>query len=211
MRPRWETPLSAAPAAKWKVQKILYVPAASYDAYETAWTDVTSQGYALQDINDQQLTDGIYYRASRETDWVPTLPATFTALYVRTVGDDAAPYRQPVQYRHHQNLGTVRSRDTRSEHGEIRSHGVPDRIGRQRQTGHDQILRKYDLDRSRSLQRLHGPDQGDRSDRSRHYRRKHVRRVYGAGGSHPCRRVSKPSATKRSRVAPPLRMPTSPR
>lgn len=70
--------------------KILYVPAASYDAYETAWTDVTSQGYALQDINDQQLTDGIYYRASREADWVPTLPATFTALYVRTVGDDAA-------------------------------------------------------------------------------------------------------------------------
>ena len=69
------------------------------------------------------------------------------------------PYCQPVQYRHHQNLGTVRSRDTRSEHGEIRSHGVPDRIGRQRQTGHDQILRKYDLDRSRSLQRLHGPDQ----------------------------------------------------
>ena len=71
-------------------KKILYVPAASYDAYETAWTDVTSQGYALQDINDQQLTDGIYYRASREADWVPTLPATFTALYVRTVGDDAA-------------------------------------------------------------------------------------------------------------------------
>lgn len=70
--------------------KILYVPAASYDAYETAWTDVTSQGYALQDINDQQLTDGIYYRASREADWVPTLPATFTALYVRTVGDDVA-------------------------------------------------------------------------------------------------------------------------
>ncbi len=92
-------------------KKILYVPAASYDAYETAWTDVTSQGYALQDINDQQLTDGIYYRASREADWVPTLPATFTALYVRTVGDDAALYRQPVQYPRHQNLGTVRSRD----------------------------------------------------------------------------------------------------
>lgn len=76
--------------SKVEGKKILYVPAASYDAYETAWTDVTSQGYALQDINDQQLTDGIYYRASRETDWVPTLPATFTALYVRTVGDDAA-------------------------------------------------------------------------------------------------------------------------
>lgn len=83
---------SAFGSAGSKVEgaKILYVPAASYDAYETAWTDVTSQGYALQDINDQQLTDGIYYRASRETDWVPTLPATFTALYVRTVGDDAA-------------------------------------------------------------------------------------------------------------------------
>lgn len=83
---------SAFGSAGGKVEgaKILYVPAASYDAYETAWTDVTSQGYALQDINDQQLTDGIYYRASRETDWVPTLPATFTALYVRTVGDDAA-------------------------------------------------------------------------------------------------------------------------
>lgn len=76
--------------SKVEGKKILYVPAASYDAYETAWTDVTSQGYALQDINDQQLTDGIYYRASREADWVPTLPATFTALYVRTVGDDAA-------------------------------------------------------------------------------------------------------------------------
>mgnify|MGYP001443447851 CR=1 FL=1 len=83
---------SAFGSAGSKVEgaKILYVPAASYDAYETAWTDVTSQGYALQDINDQQLTDGIYYRASREADWVPTLPATFTALYVRTVGDDAA-------------------------------------------------------------------------------------------------------------------------
>lgn len=83
---------SAFGSAGSKVEgaKILYVPAASYDTYETAWTDVTSQGYALQDINDQQLTDGIYYRASRETDWVPTLPATFTALYVRTVGDDAA-------------------------------------------------------------------------------------------------------------------------
>ena len=83
---------SAFGSAGSKVEgaKILYVPAASYDAYETAWTDVTSQGYALQDINDQQLTDGIYYRASRETDWVPTLPATFTSLYVRTVGDDAA-------------------------------------------------------------------------------------------------------------------------
>lgn len=82
---------SAFGSAGSKVEgaKILYVPAASYDAYETAWTDVTSQGYALQDINDQQLTDGIYYRASRETDWVPTLPATFTALYVRTVGDDS--------------------------------------------------------------------------------------------------------------------------
>lgn len=76
--------------SKVEGKKILYVPAASYDAYEAAWTDVTSQGYALQDINDQQLTDGIYYRASREADWVPTLPATFTALYVRTVGDDAA-------------------------------------------------------------------------------------------------------------------------
>lgn len=76
--------------SKVEGKKILYVPAASYDAYETAWTDVISQGYALQDINDQQLTDGIYYRASREADWVPTLPATFTALYVRTVGDDAA-------------------------------------------------------------------------------------------------------------------------
>lgn len=76
--------------SKVEGKKILYVPAASYDAYETAWTDVTSQGYALQDINDQQLTDGIYYRASREADWVPTLPATFTALYVRTVGDNAA-------------------------------------------------------------------------------------------------------------------------
>ena len=76
--------------SKVEGKKILYVPAASYDAYETAWTDVTSQGYALQDINDQQLTDGIYYRASREADWGPTLPATFTALYVRTVGDDAA-------------------------------------------------------------------------------------------------------------------------
>lgn len=76
--------------SKVEGKKILYVPAASYDAYETAWTNVTSQGYALQDINDQQLTDGIYYRASREADWVPTLPATFTALYVRTVGDDAA-------------------------------------------------------------------------------------------------------------------------
>lgn len=83
---------SAFGSAGSKVEgaKILYVPAASYDAYETAWTDVTSQGYALQDINDQQLTDGIYYRASREADWVPTLPATFTALYVRTVGDNAA-------------------------------------------------------------------------------------------------------------------------
>lgn len=49
--------------SKVEGKKILYVPAASYDAYETAWTDVTSQGYALQDINDQQLTDGIYYRA----------------------------------------------------------------------------------------------------------------------------------------------------
>lgn len=76
--------------SKVEGKKILYVPAASYDAYETAWTDVISQGYALQDINDQQLTDGIYYRASREADWVPTLPATFTALYVSTVGDDAA-------------------------------------------------------------------------------------------------------------------------
>ncbi|WP_418167974.1 leucine-rich repeat protein [Alistipes putredinis] len=76
--------------SKVEGKKILYVPAASYDAYETAWTDVISQGYTLQDINDQQLTDGIYYRASREADWVPTLPATFTALYVRTVGDDAA-------------------------------------------------------------------------------------------------------------------------
>ena len=75
--------------------------------------------------------------------------------------------------------------DTRSEHGEIRSHGVPDRIGRQRQTGHDQILREYGIDRSRSLQRLYGPDQGDRSDRCRNHRRKHVRRMYSAGIPHP--------------------------
>ena len=45
---------SAFGSAGSKVEgaKILYVPAASYDTYETAWTDVTSQGYALQDIND---------------------------------------------------------------------------------------------------------------------------------------------------------------
>lgn len=88
--PSLESTAFGSAGSKVEGAKILYVPAASYDAYETAWTDVTSQGYALQDINDQQLTDGIYYRASREADWVPTLPATFTALYVRTVGDDAA-------------------------------------------------------------------------------------------------------------------------
>lgn len=76
--------------SKVEGKKILYVPAASYDEYETAWTDVTSQGYALQDINDQELTDGIYYRASREADWVPTMPSTFTSLYVRTEGDETA-------------------------------------------------------------------------------------------------------------------------
>lgn len=76
--------------SKAEGKKILYVPAASYDEYETAWTNVTSLGYALQDINNQELTDGIYYRASREANWVPTLPSTFTSLYVRTVGDNAA-------------------------------------------------------------------------------------------------------------------------
>lgn len=178
---------SAFGSAGSKVEgaKILYVPAASYDTYETAWTDVTSQGYALQDINDQQH-DGRHLLSCFARDRLGSDPArdihrTVCAHRRRR----CSPYRQPVQYRHHQNLGTVRSRDTRSEHGEIRSHGVPDRIGRQRQTGHDQILREYGIDRSRSLQRLYGPDQGDRSDRCRNHRRKHVRRMYSAGIPHP--------------------------
>ena len=45
------------------------------------------QGYILEDISDQELTDGVWYRVSREEKWTTTMPDTFSALYVRTVGE----------------------------------------------------------------------------------------------------------------------------
>ena len=68
-------------------KKYLYVPAASYEAYEKEWASVIGQGYTLEDISDQELTDGVWYRVSREEKWTTTMPDTFSALYVRTVGE----------------------------------------------------------------------------------------------------------------------------
>ncbi|WP_416993318.1 leucine-rich repeat domain-containing protein [Alistipes communis] len=68
-------------------KKYLYVPAASYEAYEKEWASVIGQGYILEDISDQELTDGVWYRVSREEKWTTTMPDTFSALYVRTVGE----------------------------------------------------------------------------------------------------------------------------
>ncbi len=75
--------------SKVEGKKYLCVPAASYDAYEQQWADVTALGYILEDINNQELTAGIYYRTSREADWTPTVPSgAFTEFYVKTVGED---------------------------------------------------------------------------------------------------------------------------
>ncbi|WP_300700565.1 leucine-rich repeat domain-containing protein [uncultured Alistipes sp.] len=74
--------------SKVEGKKYLCVPAASYDAYEKEWADIIAMGYILEDINTQDLTDGIYYRTSREANWTSAMPSgTFTEFYVKTVGD----------------------------------------------------------------------------------------------------------------------------
>lgn len=52
------------------------------------------QGYILEDISDQELTDGVWYRVSREEKWTTTMPDTFSALYVRTVGEQTISARR---------------------------------------------------------------------------------------------------------------------
>lgn len=75
--------------SKVEGKKYLCVPAASYDAYEKKWADVIAMGYILEDINTQDLTDGIYYRTSREADWTPDMPSgAFSEFYIKTVGED---------------------------------------------------------------------------------------------------------------------------
>lgn len=71
-------------------KKYLYVPAASYDAYQSEWADIIALGYTLEDINEQVLDEGIYYRTSRESDWTAALPSgSFSEFYIKTVGDDS--------------------------------------------------------------------------------------------------------------------------
>ena len=71
-------------------EKYVYVPAASFDAYEKAWAELSeTNGYIFEDISNQVLTDGVWYRTSREAEWVTAMPQSFAALYVRTVGGDA--------------------------------------------------------------------------------------------------------------------------
>ena len=71
-------------------KKYVYVPAASFDAYEKAWAELSgTNGYIFEDISNQELTDGVWYRASREEEWTTSIPQSFPALYVRTVGETA--------------------------------------------------------------------------------------------------------------------------
>lgn len=86
-RRSWGRRRSTASAKNVEGKKYLYVPAASYEAYEKEWASVIGQGYTLEDISDQELTDGVWYRVSREEKWTTTMPDTFSALYVRTVGE----------------------------------------------------------------------------------------------------------------------------
>lgn len=77
--------------SKVESKKFLCVPAASYDEYEKDWADVIGLGFILEDINTQDLTDGVYYRTSRESDWTSTMPSgAFAEFYVKTVGDDTS-------------------------------------------------------------------------------------------------------------------------
>ncbi|WP_295912586.1 leucine-rich repeat domain-containing protein [uncultured Alistipes sp.] len=71
-------------------KKYVYIPAASFDAYEKAWAELSgTNGYIFEDISNQELTDGVWYRASREEEWTTSMPQSFQALYVRTIGDNA--------------------------------------------------------------------------------------------------------------------------
>lgn len=70
-------------------KKYVYVPAESFDAYEKEWAVLTNtNGYIFEDISNQELTDGVWYRASREEEWSTSMPQSFPALYVRTVGEN---------------------------------------------------------------------------------------------------------------------------
>lgn len=70
-------------------KKYVYVPAESFDAYEKEWAVLTNtNGYIFEDISNQELTDGVWYRASREEEWTTSMPQSFPALYVRTVGEN---------------------------------------------------------------------------------------------------------------------------
>ena len=83
------------------------------------------QGYILEDISDQELTDGVWYRVSREEKWTTTMPDTFSALYVRTVGEQtiSAEALQSVVAR----LG---ARDARFQHGRLCFRRIPCLAGR---------------------------------------------------------------------------------
>lgn len=71
-------------------KKYVYVPAASFDAYEKAWAELSgTNGYIFEDISNQELTSGVWYRSSREEEWKTAMPQSFPALYVKTVGEDA--------------------------------------------------------------------------------------------------------------------------
>lgn len=101
---------SAFGSAGSKVEgaKILYVPAASYDAYETRnLAGICAAGHQRPATDGRHLLS-CFARGRLGSDPARDIHRTVCAHRRR----QCSPYRQPVQYRHHQNLGTVRSRDT---------------------------------------------------------------------------------------------------
>lgn len=67
-------------------KKTLLVPAASFDDYDAKWQILqTKNNFSIEEISNQELAEGIYYKALRTDNWSENIPESFNTLYVKSI------------------------------------------------------------------------------------------------------------------------------